>query len=55
MIYIYAIYVLLGIVAVLMFLLYKELRCISKQIAESSGIVIKNKDTFTVFRNWLSE
>jgi len=55
MIYIYVIYVLLGIVAVLMFLLYKELRYISRQIVESSGIVIKNKDTFKVFRNWLSE
>lgn len=55
MIYIYILYVLLGIVAVLMFLLYKELRYISRQIAESSGIVIKNKDTFAIFRNWLSE
>ena len=55
MIYIYVIYVLLGIVAVLMFLLYKELRYISRQIVESGGIVIKNKDTFEVFRNWLSE
>jgi len=55
MIYIYVIYVLLGIVAVLMFLLYKELRYISRQIAESSGIIIKSKDTFKVLRNWLSE